>query len=110
MKTLPLKLRKNGLDYTQVLRGERSCIYEVHVSPTLSRYEVFLIKVKPSKMIFGKEVPAHERFPGSEDFSKWAWCCWDYNSAKHRFDELERGVKREDYTYPGTNIKRYRKR
>jgi len=51
MKTLPLRLSKNGFNYTQVLRGDRSCIYAQEVMPDLTCYEVFKIKVRPQRKI-----------------------------------------------------------
>lgn len=89
IKALPKQLRKNGYDYSQVLRGKSACIYAQHVSPNVIRYEVFKIKIKPAITINGKRIPPHERFPGNEDFGKWAWCCWDLVAAKKRFNELE---------------------
>ena len=92
---LPIKLRKYGIDGIQVRRGMRSCIYKLRVSETVTRYDVFEIKVSRSRIIKGKEVSAHERYPGMENFSVWAWCCWDLPSALRRFDELERKGRTE---------------
>jgi hypothetical protein len=90
MKTIPLKLRKNGFNYTQVLRGKISCIYEQEVSPKTKRYEVFLIKVKPERKLNNKVLPATEMFPHNEAFGGWAWSCFTYEKAKLKFDDLER--------------------
>jgi len=86
---LPLSLRKNGFDYTLVKRGKRTYIYAQYVSPTVTRYEVFLIKIKPARTLFGKEVKAREVFPPDKAFGYWAWCCWDLQAAMKRFNELE---------------------
>ena len=73
MKTLPLKLSKNGFNYTQVFRGDRSCIYAQEVMPDLTCYEVFKIKVKPPKKIIIngevlRTVEEMEKFPPDEAF------------------------------------------
>lgn len=111
MKTLPLTLRKNSFCYTQALRGQRSCIYEQRVSETSSYFEVFLIKIKPERKVIIKGVEktfeAKEAFPHDEAFGKWAWsfCHWD--SAIWRYEELESGLSRKDFTVPNTKIKKY---
>ncbi len=89
IKTLPVELRKNGYDYTLVLRGRRSCIYEQTVSDSVNYYEVFLIRTKPESNINGKVIPAHEWFPNNEAFGNWAWTYRDYSRAKNKFDLLE---------------------
>ena len=44
MKSQPLKLRKNGFDYTQVLRGEKAYIYKQDDENEFVAYEVLPIK------------------------------------------------------------------
>ena len=90
MKTLPQHKRKNGYDYTLVLRGKRSCIYKQHISSSVTRFEVFLIRVRPARKIKETEVPEHEVFPANEDFGKTAWCCWDLDAATKRFNNIEK--------------------
>jgi len=107
MKTLPLTLRKNGFEYTQLLRGQRSCLYEQRVAPELVAYEVFLIKIKPERIIQGKVIEAKETFPHDEGFGRWAWSFGNYEKALWRFLELEKGLTREEFTYPDTNKKIY---
>lgn len=89
MKTLPNELRKNGFIYTLVQRGQKSCIYEQGVSEELTRYEVFLIKIRPERNVKGKLLPATEVFPHNEAFGYTAWCCWDLPAAHSRFTKLE---------------------
>ena len=109
IKNLPVKLRKNGFNYTQVLRGERSCIYEQMVceEKDIKYYEVFLIRVRPQRTAFGKEFPAKERFPNDEAFGKWAWTFRSYEDAKWRFDELEAGKTRLEFTHRNSERKKY---
>ena len=94
MKNLPLKLRKNRFNYTQVLRGDRSCIYAQEVEPDLTCYEVSLIKVKPPrKIIINGEVvntiEEKEQFPPDTAFGYWAWSCRNYEDALQKHNELE---------------------
>jgi len=90
MKTLPLKLRKNGFNYTQILRGQRSCIYAQEVSENTVYFEVFILKVKPIRIIFGKIIDETEVYPNNEAFGNWAWTCRTYKSAIEKYKELER--------------------
>ncbi len=89
IKTLPVEQRKNGFEYTLVLRGRRTCIYEQTVSDSVKYFEVFRIRVKPESNINGKVIPAHEWFPHDEAFGYWAWSYRDYSKAKKKFDMLE---------------------
>ena len=73
MKTLRLKLRKNGFDYVQVLRGRGYAIYEQRVCKDVRYFELFKIKVKPERTVCGKKLEASEIFPSNESFGYWAW-------------------------------------
>ena len=108
VKPLPYKLRKNGFDYTKLQKGKRTYIFAQHVSPTVTRYEVFLIKHAKKRVVKGKVIPEHERFPGNEDFGIWAWCCWDLERAMEKFNELE-GVQEEEIKVERIKEKRMEK-
>ena len=85
---LPLKLRFNGFDYTQVYRTDCEAIYEQRVSESCTAYEVFIIKKIPEKIIKGKIIMAHERFPRNEDFGKSAWTYPNLTRAMNKLLEL----------------------
>lgn len=93
MKTLPVKKRHNGFDYTLVRRDKRSCIYEQEVTPEIKYYEVFRIKVRKERIIkfkgVEKKIEAGEMWPGDEAFGKWAWTCRTLERAMDRFNDLE---------------------
>ncbi len=89
MKRLPPELHKNGFKYTLVLRGQGSCIYKQHVTANIKRFEIFIIKTKPTKEIFGKQYPVREVFPANEDFGSTAWSCFTLDNAMNRFNKLE---------------------
>ncbi len=82
METLPLIVRKNGFDYTQILRGKRSCIYEQRVSKSVAYYEVFLIRIKAARIIGEKKLDAKD-------------------------NELEEGKTNKDFTHYITGMKIY---
>ncbi len=88
MNTLPLVLRKNGFTYTQVLRTDRTCIYEQPIAENLKYYEVFTVRISPERFFKGKLFPESEVFPGNEDFGKTAWSCRSYEDALTRFNDL----------------------
>ena len=93
MTTLPEKIRKNRFEYTLVRRGQRSCIFCQEVTPAVTYFEVFLIRVRPARIIrikrLEKQIPATEVFPANEDFGKTAWTLRDLKSAYQKFNELE---------------------
>jgi hypothetical protein len=51
-------------------------------------YEVFRIKIKEEGDAFGKIYPAHEMYPGNEQFGSIAWCYHDKALALQRYDVL----------------------
>lgn len=107
MEPLPLNLHKNTYDYTQLFRGTKSCMYEQRDSGPVVYFEVFLIRIKPERIIKGKKIPAKERFPHNEAFGDWAWSFRNYEEALWRFKELEEGKTKEDFTHYVTGNKIY---
>ena len=89
MRTLPRYFKKKGITYTQVLRGKRSCVYRQEVNPEIAFFEVFIIKIKPQKIIFGKQIPEREVYPNDEDFGNCAWSFRSLKKARSKFNELE---------------------
>ncbi len=85
VELLALNVKKNGQEYVQVKRNEHAFIYSF-TSPKYPEapvaYEVFKRKEGKPYTLIGKgadkkeyNYPAKERFPGNEDFGKWAWAC-----------------------------------
>jgi hypothetical protein len=91
MIILPLKLRKNGFNYTQLLRGKRTCIYRQEVWKDTYQFEVFLIRIAPEKTIKEKRIDAREKFSSNEAFGYWAWSYCSYDEAFTAFKILESG-------------------
>lgn len=88
MKTLPLQLRKNGFNYTQVLREGNKAIYEQSVTSQVKYFEVFIVRQRPERILKGRLIHAGEVFPGNEDFGKTAWSFRNYEKALIKFNSL----------------------
>lgn len=73
-----------GLTATLVERTDKKAMYKRWDNV----WEVFRIKVQKEKEIFGKAYPAHEIYPGNEDFGSIAWCYSDEKLAKQRYEVL----------------------
>ncbi len=92
MKPLRQIVRNNGFTYIQIHRGEISCIYAQGISEIFLGYEIFLIKISPSRQFKGKLIDAHERFPHNEAFGRWTWIFNSYKEVLEKFNELEAGA------------------
>jgi hypothetical protein len=99
-KKLPLNLKRNGFDYTQVLLSGDCYIYkqdynsaiehnEPGITPEIIYYEVFRAKVRPNETIYGKHYPAREVFPRDEDFGKTAWSMRELDRAIDKLMKLK---------------------
>ena len=107
MESLPLKLRKNSYEYTQLFRGSKSVLYEQRDEGPVVYYEVFLIRIKPGRKIKGKLIPAKEWFPNDEAGGTWLWTFRNLDEALWRFKELEAGKKKHQFTHLKTGKKVY---
>jgi hypothetical protein len=94
MKALFNKSRKNGFVYTQVCLGQNACIYRQQVSPQISYFEVFRIKVRKERIIqfkgVEKKIDAGEIWPSNEAFGRWAWTYRTLDKAMIKYNELEK--------------------
>lgn len=91
MDLLKEDIQKNGFLYNLHKRGEKAMIYsQTHPEDDVPlAYEVFKIKIDQPKIVFGVSLPEREKFPGNEDFGKWAWTYRTLERAMIRFDKLE---------------------
>lgn len=85
---LPLKLKKNGFAYTQVLRNGKAYIYMQRVAENCLYYEVFLRRVSLERILKGKTLPSKIKFPHDEAFGKWAWTFPNLDKALNKFLNL----------------------
>jgi len=88
MQILPVILRKNGFDYSQVLRDEKKAIYCQHVTPNLEYFEVFKIQTHLERVFKGGTIPAGESFPSNEGFGVTAWTYRTLEKAMVKYNTL----------------------
>jgi hypothetical protein len=82
-------INKNNYTYTQVLKGKRYCLYEQNGIANMRCFELFEIKIRPTKDIKGIILKEKELFPKDVDFGKTAWAICDLDKALAKFNELE---------------------
>jgi len=80
MRTLEKEIKTNGTLYSLVKRESWKAMYRAEAG----HYEVFRVKILPEGEIMGNPVPEREKFPGNEDFGKFAWCL----SSREKADEI----------------------
>lgn len=51
-------------------------------------WEVFTVKIQKARKIKGKDLMAHEVYPGNEDFGNTAWCFTNLENAESRFKHM----------------------
>lgn len=90
MQILPVILHKNGFDYSQVLRDEKTAIYCQHVTPNLEYFEVFKIQTHLERIFKGRTIPAGESFPANEDFGVTAWSYRNLGKAMVKYKSLQK--------------------
>lgn len=86
MIPIPEIIIKKGIELHQLVRGKKSCIYQ---QKSKEYYEVFIIRIKKSRILFDKFLPDKEWFPNDESFGKFAWCYSDFKKAWLKFKKLE---------------------
>ena len=90
MRTLEKIVKTNGTLYKQIKRESWKAMYRAESG----QYEVFKVKVLPATEMFGNPVPEREKFPGNEDFGKFAWCLSSREKADEIYDGLIKKVKK----------------
>lgn len=70
---LPLKIKKNGFVYFQLIRKGSFALYRQTKNDRLSGHEVFRVRMSNEKTLFGRHYPAQEIMPGNERFGIDAW-------------------------------------
>jgi hypothetical protein len=92
IKKLSNLIRKNGIDYLKIHENGKAYMYLQIITPDGKHcdYEVFLKKVRPERLVYGKVVSEHECFPHNEAGGKWLWSYYTYDRAIKKFMELGR--------------------
>ncbi len=103
LQILPPTIRKNGFNYSLLIRNERKCLYVQCAAGRVKSYEVFktkIVKHKESvlklKNYFGiDESPSdmdlkeyRESFPSDTEFGKRAWCFVSLDDAMLAYEVL----------------------
>jgi hypothetical protein len=91
-----------------VKRTKNTALYSLSRGQVLHGYEVFLIVVKPTRRIFGREYPPTEIYPCNADFGKTAKSCATLERAEYWFDEFEARARQkvsspQDYDWKPKN-------
>jgi hypothetical protein len=102
---LPKSKSKNGYEYRLLDRSCKAAIYEQKVEKEINGeigktvgYEVFQIIIGKAYSLVQKhgkkkgdiyQYPAAEKFPGNEDFGKWAWSYTSKDCAMNKFNEIK---------------------
>jgi hypothetical protein len=73
-----------GMTATLVVRTDKKAIYKRWDGI----YEVFRVLIEKPSVVFGKSYPAHESYPGNEEFGSIAWCYHDKALALERYHAL----------------------
>ena len=89
MIPLEREINYNRYTYIQVLKGKRYCLYEQRGVANMRCFELFEIKIRPTKDIKGIILEEKELFPKDTDFGKTAWAICDLDKALAKFNELE---------------------
>jgi hypothetical protein len=87
---VPSDLRYHGYNYIQVYRGRRSCVYRQTYGKEIVGFEVFIIKIQPETILYGKLFKKHELWPKDGSFGKTAWSCFTLKEASEKYDFIER--------------------
>jgi hypothetical protein len=94
MIELKKEFRKGGKrDFLQIEKNDRFAIYQVTAHNEMGvdvYFEVFAIKIMGPTNIVND---TFERYPGDEDFGKWAFCCLTLDRCYYKinkyFEECE---------------------
>ncbi|HCY76500.1 MAG TPA: hypothetical protein DHV28_11315 [Ignavibacteriales bacterium] len=88
VKRLPIEFigkgEVKGFHFTQLIKGEKACIYEV-LDETNKYYEVFRIRV----FLMPGTKEKYESYPKANSFGLWAWTFRSKERAMLRFNEIE---------------------
>lgn len=86
---LPMVLRMpDGRTVRALMRSGKSAIYALCRDELVDGYEVFKIRIKKARRVFGKDYPAAERYPSNEDFGRSALSKLDFESAFEEYESI----------------------
>lgn len=86
---LPLRFEKNGFLYWQLVRTPAAAIYEQRTKDGRSIFfEVWRVRRRRARVVFGHETPATEVIPGNESWGKDGWTFYTLDRARAKYDDL----------------------
>lgn len=88
MPPIPERFTHDGFDLRQLDRDGPVALYLKTKGERNRSYEVVIVKQEPEKVMFGRVVPAHERYPGSEEWGATAWTLTIEPKAREKFAML----------------------
>jgi hypothetical protein len=98
MISLPLERKSQGCFWTQRHRSSDVALYALQYKQNgqVIGFDVFIIRKEPeAQSPWGRgAVPAHERFPHSEEYGSRAWSFSKQSTAMKKFEELESSLKK----------------
>jgi hypothetical protein len=99
VKPLPTSFTYDQFGFRQLARKGDVALFEKS-RPTHSRpaYEVVIVQKHPAETIRGREYPAREAMPRSEDWGLSGWTYVDLKSAQTRFRKLVAAQARAGFT------------
>ena len=101
MIPLATEFDSKGWHFKQLKRTGRIALYERWKDTSASpHYEVIAVQTEPEKVMFGKTVEVHDRYPSSERWGEQAWTCRDEDEARAKFDLLIKNGGIETYQTP----------
>jgi hypothetical protein len=94
VQQIPVSFNKDGFHYSQICRSETAAIYKQSaIAGTSVYYEVWVIRVVPSRILFGITYPVMEKGPRPEDWGTRGWTFYDLDSAQRRYDLVNSRVE-----------------
>jgi hypothetical protein len=90
MKPLPLLICRNGVFYHQIKRTADTAIYALRYSAEgrIIGFDLFRVHREGQKLLRGKTIPAHERFPWNQEYGTSAWSYTTEAEALRKFASL----------------------
>ena len=74
MKTLTFPFDARGFRYELIERQGLVCLVkQIRLGGSYWAYEVVKLRTHPDQVMFGKLVPAHERYPSDEDWGTYGF-------------------------------------
>jgi len=87
-RPLPTQFRKDGFDLVQIVRSGSYAIYETRWKGRTFGFEVIRIRRREAFRVDGREVPAAEYYPRSEEWGAHGWTLRDLEAARLKMKEV----------------------